>query len=107
MRAKGLSLFWNGKVILMMELTPREFDVLYTLDYYHDQVLTTRQIYKAITGEDVTGDYHGIESSVYSIRKKLGRNIIRLYGELIEQDKQEQILESQKTNLFVNVCAVL
>lgn len=45
--------------------------------------LTTRQIYKAITREDVMDDYHGIESSVYSIRKKLGHNIIkniRRYG---------------------------
>lgn len=55
----------------------QRFDVLYTPAYYHDQVLTTRQIYKAITGEDVMGDYHGIESSVYSIRKKLGRDVIQ------------------------------
>ena len=73
-RTKQRKVFFKGKEV---ELTPREFDVLYTLAYYHDQVLTTRQIYKAITGEDVMGDYHGIESSVYSIRKKLGRNIIQ------------------------------
>ncbi len=73
-RTKQRKVFFKEKEV---ELTPREFDVLYTLAYYHDQVLTTRQIYKAITGEDVMGDYHGIESSVYSIRKKLGRNIIQ------------------------------
>ena len=73
-RTKQRKVFFKGKEV---ELTPREFDVLYTLAYYHDQVLTTRQIYKAITGEDIMGDYHGIESSVYSIRKKLGRNIIQ------------------------------
>lgn len=73
-RTKQRKVFFKGKEV---ELTPREFDVLYTLAYYHNQVLTTRQIYKAITGEDVMGDYHGIESSVYSIRKKLGRNIIQ------------------------------
>jgi len=73
-RTKQRKVFFKGKEV---ELTPREFDVLYTLAYYHDQVLTTRQIYKAITGEDVMGDHHGIESSVYSIRKKLGRNIIK------------------------------
>ena len=61
-RAKQRRVNLKGKEI---ELTTREFDVLYTLAYYHDQVLTTRQIYKAITGEDVMGDYHGIESSVY------------------------------------------
>ncbi len=73
-RTKQRKVFCKGKEI---ELTTREFDVLFTLAYYHDQVLTTRQIYKAITGEDIMGDYHGIESSIYSIRKKLGHNIIQ------------------------------
>ena len=86
-RTKQRKVFFKGKEV---ELTPREFDVLYTLAYYHNQVLTTRQIYKAITGEDVMGDYHGIESSVYSIRKKLGRNIIqniRGYGYQFKKEK--------------------
>lgn len=84
---KQRRVFLKGKEV---ELTTREFDVLYTLAYYHDQVLTTRQIYKAITGEDVMGDYHGIESSVYTIRKKLGRNIIqniRGYGYQFKKEK--------------------
>ena len=86
-RTKQRKVFFKGKEV---ELTPREFDVLYTLAYYHDQVLTTRQIYKAITGEDVMGDYHGNENSVYSIRKKLGRNIIqniRGYGYQFKKEK--------------------
>lgn len=86
-QTKQRKVFFKGKEV---ELTPREFDVLYTLAYYHDQVLTTRKIYKAITGEDVMGDYHGIESSVYSIRKKLGRNIIqniRGYGYQFKKEK--------------------
>ena len=86
-RAKQRRVNLKGKEI---ELTTREFDVLYTLAYYHDQVLTTRQIYKAITGEDVMGDYHGIESSVYSNRKKLGRNVIqniRGYGYQFKKEK--------------------
>lgn len=86
-RTKQRRVFLKGKEV---ELTTREFDVLYTLAYYHDQVLTTRQIYKAITGEDVMGDYHGIESSVYTIRKKLGRNIIqniRGYGYQFKKEK--------------------
>ena len=71
----------------------QRFDVLYTPAYYHDQVLTTRQIYKAITGEDVMGDYHGIDSSVYSIRKKLGRDVIqnvRGYGYQLKKEKQRK-----------------
>ena len=86
-QTKQRKVFLKGKEI---ELTTREFDVLYTLAYYHDQVLTTRQIYKAITGEDVMGDYHGIESSVYSIRKKLGRDVIqnvRGYGYQLKKGK--------------------
>ena len=86
-RTKQRRVFLKGKEV---ELTTREFDVLYTLVYYHDQVLTTRQIYKAITGEDVMGDYHGIESSIYTIRKKLGRNIIqniRGYGYQFKKEK--------------------
>ena len=86
-QTKQRKVFLKGKEI---ELTTREFDVLYTLAYYHDQVLTTRQIYKAITGEDVMGDYHCIESSVYSIRKKLGRDVIqnvRGYGYQLKKEK--------------------
>ena len=86
-QTKQRKVFLKGKEI---ELTTREFDVLYTLAYYHDQVLTTRQIYKAITGEDVMGDYHGIESSVYSIRKKPGRDVIqnvRGYGYQLKKEK--------------------
>ncbi len=86
-RTKQRKVFFKGKEI---ELTTREFDVLFTLAYYHDQVLTTRQIYKAITGEDITGVYHGIESSIYSIRKKLGRSIIqniRGYGYQFKKEK--------------------
>lgn len=86
-QTKQRKVFLKGKEI---ELTSREFDVLYKLAYYHDQVLTTRQIYKAITGEDVMGDYHGIESSVYSIRKKLGRDVIqnvRGYGYQLKKEK--------------------
>lgn len=86
-QTKQRKVFLKGKEI---ELTTREFDVLYTLAYYHDQVLTTRQIYKAITGEDVMDDYHGIESSVYSIRKKLGRDVIqnvRGYGYQFKKEK--------------------
>lgn len=72
-----------------VELTSGEFDVLYTLAYNQDQVMTTGQIYRAITGEDATDDYHGVESSIYSIRKKLGRDIIqniRGYGYQIKKE---------------------
>lgn len=70
----------NGKEI---ELTTREFDVLYYLARYAGQVLTAGQIYEAVSGESAVCDYHSVESSIYSIRRKLGRNVIltvRGYG---------------------------
>lgn len=72
--------FQNGTEI---SLTTREFDILYTFARYHNQVLTVQQIYKAVTGEESVEDYHSIESSIYSIRKKLGHDVIetvRGYG---------------------------
>ena len=67
-----------------VSLTTREFDVLYHLARYAGQVLTARQIYEAVSGESAAGcDYHCIESSIYSIRKKLWRDVIftvRGYG---------------------------
>lgn len=85
-RAKQRRVNLKGKEI---ELTTREFDVLYTLAYYHDQVLTTRQIYKAITGEYVMGDYYGIERSVYSIRKNLGAMSSKKSGDMDINLKRE------------------
>lgn len=64
-------------------LTTREFDVLYYLARYAGHVLTARQIYEAVSDECGVCDYHSIESSIYSIRKKLGRDVIltvRGYG---------------------------
>ena len=77
----------RGKEI---ELTTREFDVLYYLARYAGQVLTARQIYEAVSGESAVGcDYHSIESSIYSIRRKLGRDVIltvRGYGYKLNPD---------------------
>lgn len=66
-----------------VKLTTREFDILYTLARYRGQVLTAGQIYRIITGEEAVRNHHGIESGIYSIRKKLGHDIIeniRGYG---------------------------
>lgn len=84
---------YNGKDV---ELTTREFDILYTLACYHDQVLTVEQIYKAVTGEEALGDYHSIENSVYSIRKKLKHDVIqnvRGYGYKFSQKESGPEIE--------------
>lgn len=79
-RPQRRQILLNSKEI---ELTTREFDVLYYLARYAGQVLTARQIYEAVSGESDVCDYHSIESSIYSIRRKLGRDVIltvRGYG---------------------------
>lgn len=60
-----------------INLTTREFDVLYYLARYAGHVLTARQIYEAVSSEYAVGcDYHSVESSIYSIRRKLGHDVI-------------------------------
>lgn len=79
-RPQRRQILLNGKEI---ELTTREFDVLYYLAQYAGQVLTARQIYEAVSGESAVCDYHSVESSIYLIRRKLGRDVIltvRGYG---------------------------
>lgn len=76
----------RGKEI---ELTTREFDVLYYLARYAGQVLTAGQIYEAVSGESAVCDYHSVESSIYLIRGKLGRDVIltvRGYGYKLNPD---------------------
>lgn len=84
---EDMQILYNQRKVISkgieIELTTREFDILYTLARYHNQVLTVQQIYKAVTGEESVEDYHSIESSIYSIRKKLGHDVIetvRGYG---------------------------
>lgn len=73
-----------------VRLTTREFDVLYYLARHAGQVLTARQIFEAVSKESAVGcDYHSIESSIYSIRKKIGRDVIftvRGYGYKFNQN---------------------
>lgn len=80
-RPQRRQILLRGKEI---ELTTREFDVLYYLARYAGHVLTAQQVYDAVSSECAVGcDYHSIESSIYSIRRKLGRDVIltvRGYG---------------------------
>ena len=91
-----------------IELTTREFDILYTLARYHNQVLTVQQIYKAVTGEESVEDYHSIESSIYSIRKKLGHDVIetvRGYGyKFSKNDGNRRLYNNIKSPVFMWDC---
>ena len=85
-RPQRRQILLSGKEI---ELTTREFDVLYYLAWYAGQVLTAGQIYEAVSGESAICDYHSVESSIYSIRRKLGSDVIltvRGYGYKLNPD---------------------
>ena len=79
-RPQRRQILLDGQEVIM---TTREFDVVYYLARYAGLVLTARQICEAVSGEWGVCDYHSIESSIYSIRKKLGHDVIltvRGYG---------------------------
>lgn len=59
----------NGK---MQDLTPREFDLLYYLASYSGQILSRRQLFRAIWNEsDVYNVDELIKAHIKSIRKKM------------------------------------
>lgn len=79
-RPRQRQIFLNDEEV---KITTREFDVLYYLARHSDQVFTIRQIYEAITCEEYYDTYHSLESIIYRLRKKLGKDVIvnvRGYG---------------------------
>lgn len=73
-------IFLDGNEV---EVTTREFDVLYYLARHGGQVFTIRQLYEGITREEYIDTYHSLESIIYRLRKKLGKDVIvnvRGYG---------------------------
>jgi DNA-binding response OmpR family regulator len=72
-----------------LDLTAREFDLLYFLASHPRQVFTLKQIYEGITQEEYHDTFRSVESSLYRLRKKLGNNYIenvRGYGYRFEPD---------------------
>lgn len=54
-----------------IQLTSKEFDVLYMLYSSPDTVFTKEQIYSAVWQEAPNGFCHAVENTVFQIRKKL------------------------------------
>ncbi len=64
----------DGKVI---ELTPREFDLLVHFMRNHDIVQSREQILNAVWGFDYYGDTNVVDVYVRYLRQKLGNSVIR------------------------------
>lgn len=72
-----------------IQLTAREFDLLYFLASHPKQVFTLKQIYEGTTREEYHDTFRSMESSLYRLRKKLDNNYIenvRGYGYRFEPD---------------------
>lgn len=85
-----------------VELTTREFDVLFYLACHAGHVLTVHQIYEAVSGESEAYDYHSIENSIYSIWKKLRRDVI-----LTVRDMGINLIGNSKGWQWSGECALL
>jgi two-component system phosphate regulon response regulator PhoB len=72
-----------------LQLSTREFDLLFFLASHPRQVFTLKQIYEGITKEEYHDTFRSVESSLYRLRKKLNNNYIenvRGYGYRFEPD---------------------
>ena len=77
-RTKQRKVFFKGKEV---ELTTREFDVLYFMASHPGQVFTMKQLYECTIHEPYYETFHTLTSAIYRIRKKIGANCIQnIYG---------------------------
>lgn len=58
--------------IELMDLTPKEFDILYFLSNHNEQVFTKQQIYEQVWGDVYTFDDNNITAHIKRLRAKLG-----------------------------------
>lgn len=72
---KHLSLDMQTRVVLLngelLELTGKEFDLLYFLAAHKGQIFTKRQIYQQVWGEEYAFDDNNIMSFISKLRKKI------------------------------------
>jgi DNA-binding response OmpR family regulator len=72
-----------------LQLTAREFDLLYFLASHPKQVFSMKQLYEGTTREEYHDTFRSVESSLYRLRKKLDNNYIenvRGYGYRFDPD---------------------
>ena len=62
-------LVWKDEILL--ELTPIEFDLLYTLMRHHGRVLSREQLIEQVWGYDYYGDDRVVDVHIGRLRKKL------------------------------------
>jgi DNA-binding response OmpR family regulator len=56
-------------------LTPKEFDLLWTLAYSEKRVFTRDELLTEIWGYDYFGDIRTVDTHIKSLRNKLGENV--------------------------------
>lgn len=56
----------------LVDLTPKEFDILYFLSNHNEQVFTKQQIYEQVWGDIYTFDDNNITAHIKRLRSKLG-----------------------------------
>lgn len=54
-----------------IQMTTKEFDLLYFLARHPGWALTKDQIYAAVWGEDSLGNCHTVENTIYRLRQKI------------------------------------
>jgi len=62
----------NGKII---DLTPKEFDLLWTLSSNPKKVFSRDKLVKKVWGYDYFGDIRTVDTHIKSLRKKLGEKV--------------------------------
>ncbi len=86
---------YEGKEI---DLTPREFEVLYLLAQRPNWVIPKKNIYCSIWGSNYYDDqipYKTVEHVVWKIRKKMGHDIIGMeYQEALDVVRKNDILNT-------------
>ncbi len=62
----------NGEIV---DLTPKEFDLLWTLSSYPEKVFDRKELLKKVWGYDYYGDVRTVDTHIKSLRKKLGKKV--------------------------------
>ena len=58
----------------ILDLTTKEFDVLYFLASHPGWAFTKGQVYEAVWGEECFCNHHAVENIIYQLRRKMDKN---------------------------------
>ena len=81
-----------------INLTVKEFDILFFLASYPGQVFTHRQIYETVWGKEYFCDEGNVTAHIGHIRKKIGKRLIFRYDR-----KNPRLLFSSRSTLTIHI----